>query len=121
MFVVVGTTVLVVPFCVTVHVKGSAVVMPECTEVVLSVKVSGAPPFSEMGVGDGSVAVTSTVGRLEPIKLLITSEGTIDPGRTVTLPAASVAEKRVSSLFKFPFLSCCCLESSLVALRPPTA
>lgn len=94
-FVVVGTTVLVVPFCMTVHVNRSdvAAVLSVCPSfVVLSVHVVSGASEAE-GVGDASVAVTKVVGRLEPKRLLMMSEGTMDPGRTVTLPAASVAEK----------------------------
>lgn len=111
-FVVVGTTVLVVPFCVIVHVKGSEVILPDGPNVVLSV-------HSELGVGEGSVAVTRTVGRLEPRRLLSTSEGTIEPGRTVTLPAASVAEKKVSSVCRWS--SCTGLGVTVVSSGPPTA
>lgn len=94
-FVVVGTTVLIVPFCMTVHVNESdvAAVLWGCPSVdKLSVNVVSGASEAE-GVGDASVAVTKVVGRLEPKRLLMTSEGTMDPGRTVTLPAASVAEK----------------------------
>lgn len=112
--VVVGTTVLVVPFCVMVHVKGSTVVVLDEPHAVLS----SVHPSKE-GVGDGSVAVTRTVGRLEPRRLLRMSEGTMEPGRTVTLPAASVAEKKVSSVCSW---SCLMGWGVMVtSLAPPTA
>lgn len=74
--------------------------------VLVSISVSSAVVWCR--VGDASVAVTRIVGRLEPNRLLATSEGTIDSGRTVTLPAASVVEKKASSACKF----CCCSVSS---------
>lgn len=79
----VGITALVVPFCVTMG--SDAVLLPSeaASVVVLSVHDGAC-------VGDASVAVTRTVGRL---RLLIRSEGTMELGSTVTLPAASVAEK----------------------------